>query len=62
MSNYDRNNDYEDYEDNSFDYTQDEQDSMYREAFEGEPDAYWNCYATAAAGSRRPENSRAGRS
>lgn len=42
MSNNDRNNDYEDYEDNSFDYTQDEQDSMYREAFEGEPDAYWN--------------------
>ncbi len=42
MSNYDRNNDYVDYEDNSFDYTQDELDSMYREAFEGEPDAYWN--------------------
>ena len=42
MSDYDRNNDYEDYEDNSFDYTQDELDSMYREALEGEPDAYWN--------------------
>ena len=42
MSNYERHNNYEDYEDSSFDYTQDELDSMYREAFEGEPDAYWN--------------------
>lgn len=42
MSNYYCNNDYEDYEDNSLDYTQDELDSMYRKAFEGEPDAYWN--------------------
>lgn len=42
MSNYYCNNDYEDYEDNSLDYTQDELDSMYREAFEREPDAYWN--------------------
>lgn len=42
MSYYDHNNDYEDYEDNSFDYTKDDLDSMYREAFEGEPDAYWN--------------------
>ena len=42
MSTYERHNNYEDYEDNSFDYTQDELDSMYREAFEGESDAYWN--------------------
>lgn len=44
MSNYNDNygNNHEDYEDNSFDYTRDELDSLYRDAFDGNPDAYWN--------------------
>ena len=42
MNNYRFKDNYEDYEDNSFDYTQDELDSMYQDAFDGEPDAYWN--------------------
>ena len=42
MSNYRREEYYEDYEDNSFEYTQEDLDSMYQEAFEGDPDAFWN--------------------
>lgn len=42
MSNYRREEHYEDYEDNSFEYTQEDLDSMYQEAFEGDPDACWN--------------------
>lgn len=42
MSNYTRNDEYEDREGNSFDYTQDELDSMYWDAFENDFEAYWN--------------------
>lgn len=42
MSNYRREENHEDYEDNSFEYTQEDLDSMYQEAFEGDPDACWN--------------------
>ena len=37
-----KRDDYEDFEGNCYDYTQDDLDRMYREAFEGEPEAYWN--------------------
>ena len=42
MSNFRREENYEDYEDNSFEYTQEDLDSMYQGAFEGDPEAYWN--------------------
>ncbi len=50
MSNYNRNynhshnhnENYEERESESFEYTQDDLDSMYRDAFEGDPEAYWN--------------------
>lgn len=32
----------EDYEEDNYGYSQDELDDMYRGAFEGEPEAYWN--------------------
>ena len=43
MSNYNRNN-YNKYyyEEDTFGYSPKELDDMYRDAFEGEPDAYWN--------------------
>lgn len=34
------NEDY--YEEDNYGYSQDELDDMYRSAFEGESDAYWN--------------------
>ena len=44
--NYDKNFDYfendMDYADDSFNYTPEELDDMYRDAFDGCPDAYWN--------------------
>ena len=41
--NYNRNNDNDDYyEEDNFGYSQEELDDMYRGAFEGDPDAYWN--------------------
>lgn len=42
--NNDKHNYHEDdyYEEDNYGYTQDELDDMYRDAFEGEPEAYWN--------------------
>ena len=43
MNNNKHNNHEEDYyEEDNYGYTQDELDDMYRGAFEGEPEAYWN--------------------
>lgn len=43
MSNYNRNKCNDNYfEEDKFDYSQEDLDDMYRGAFEGEPDAYWN--------------------
>ena len=42
--NNDKHNYHEEdyYEEDNYGYTQDELDDMYRGAFEGEPEAYWN--------------------
>ena len=45
MNNYfdNRNDDIErSYEDDNYGYTQEELDDMYRAAFDGNDDAYWN--------------------
>ena len=42
MSNYDDYDDYDVYDDDGFVYTRDDLEDMYRDALDGNPDAYWN--------------------
>lgn len=39
---YKRQNDESYYEEESFEYTREDLDRMYEDAFEGDPEAYWN--------------------
>lgn len=40
--NFNQNDDYKDFEEEGFNYSQEDLDDMYEDAFEGDPDAYWN--------------------